>query len=110
VVSSTDSHDHIMEFLDQSCYYFFGVAPELYSRGCMDPVSEPLLLRTCSSAENRTQGLWICSQELWLLDHRGGHKSNGNGLHFNDTFSVNKITLKSTAPFNMAPGCVAEVD
>jgi hypothetical protein len=31
-----------------------------------------LLLRKSGSAGNRTQELWICSQELWPLDHRGG--------------------------------------
>jgi hypothetical protein len=39
-------------------YFFFQVAPQLYSRGRVDPVAYSLLL-------------WICSQELWPLDHRG---------------------------------------
>jgi hypothetical protein len=34
----------------------------------VDPVPDPLLF----SALNRTRVLWICSQELWPLDHRGG--------------------------------------
>jgi hypothetical protein len=42
------------------------------SRGWVDPVPEPLLLRKSDSAGNRTQDLWICSQELWPLDGRGG--------------------------------------
>jgi hypothetical protein len=37
----------------------------------MDPVPDPLLLRISGSAGNRTRVLWICSQELWSLDHRG---------------------------------------
>jgi hypothetical protein len=38
----------------------------------MDPVPEPLLLRKSGSAGNRILVLWICSQEHWPLDHRGG--------------------------------------
>jgi hypothetical protein len=37
----------------------------------VDPVSDALLLRKSGSAGIRTQDLWICSQELWPLDHRG---------------------------------------
>jgi hypothetical protein len=38
----------------------------------MDPVPDLLLLRKSGSARNRTPYLWICSQELLPLDHRGG--------------------------------------
>jgi hypothetical protein len=38
----------------------------------VDPVPDPLLLRKFGSAGNRTRDLWICSQELQSLDHRGG--------------------------------------
>jgi hypothetical protein len=55
-------------FLDRSRYYFFQVAPQLSSRGWVDPVPDPLLLRKSGSAGNRTQNLWICSQKLWPLD------------------------------------------
>jgi hypothetical protein len=41
------------QFLDWSHYFFFQVAPLLYSGGWVDP------------------DLWMCSQELWPLDHRG---------------------------------------
>jgi hypothetical protein len=33
VVSATDTHGRILGFLDRSRYYFFQVAPQLYSRG-----------------------------------------------------------------------------
>jgi hypothetical protein len=33
VVSATDPHGRILGFLDRSRYYFFQVAPHLYSRG-----------------------------------------------------------------------------
>jgi hypothetical protein len=58
--------------LDRSRYCFFRVAPQLYSRGWVDPIPDPLLIRKSRSAGNRTRELWICSQELWRLDHRGG--------------------------------------
>jgi hypothetical protein len=38
----------------------------------VDPVPDPLLLRQIGSTGNRTWDLWICSQEPWPLDHRGG--------------------------------------
>jgi hypothetical protein len=39
----------------------------------MDPIPDPLLLRKSGSPGNRTRDLWICSQELWPLDYRGGN-------------------------------------
>jgi hypothetical protein len=47
----------------------------------VDPVPDPQLLRKSGSAENRTRDLWVNSQELWALDHRGGqtlHKRHIN--------------------------------
>jgi hypothetical protein len=63
-------------FLDRSCYFSFQIDPQLYSRGWVDPVTDPLLLRKSGSAGNRTWDLWICSQKLWPLDHRGGRESD----------------------------------
>ena len=51
---------------------FIQVAPQLTSRGWVDPVPDPLLLRKSGSVGNRTRDLCICSQKLWPLDHRGG--------------------------------------
>jgi hypothetical protein len=64
VVSVTDPHGRIIGFLDRSRYYFFQVAPQLYSRGSVNLVPDPLLLRKSGSAGNRALDLWICSQEL----------------------------------------------
>jgi hypothetical protein len=61
-------------FLDRS-RYFLEIAPQLYPRGWVDPVPDPLLLRKSGSARNWTRSLWIASQELWPLDHRGGRFS-----------------------------------
>ena len=52
--------------------YFIQVAPQLTSRGWVYPVPDPLTLRKSGSAGNRTWDLCVCSQKLWLLDHRGG--------------------------------------
>jgi hypothetical protein len=58
VVSAANPNVRNLDFPDRSRYYFFQVAPQLYSRGWMDPVPVP--------------NHWICSQELWPLDHRDG--------------------------------------
>jgi hypothetical protein len=54
VVSTTDSYGRILDFPDRSRYFSFQVAPQLYSRGWVDPVPDPLLLRKSGSAGNRT--------------------------------------------------------
>jgi hypothetical protein len=76
VVSATDPPVVSLRFLGRSHYYFFQVAPQLPSRGGVDHVPDPLLLRKSRSAGNRTQDLWICSQKLCPLDHRGGPSGN----------------------------------
>jgi hypothetical protein len=55
VVSVTGFYGRILSFLDQSRYLFFQVALQLYSRGWVDPVPDPLLLRKSCSAGNRTR-------------------------------------------------------
>jgi hypothetical protein len=62
----------ISVFQTWSRYFFIPVVPQLTSRGWVDPVPDPLLLRKSGSAENRTRDLCTCSQKLWPLDHRGG--------------------------------------
>jgi hypothetical protein len=63
VISATDPYDRILDFL----------ALQLYSRGWVDPVPDPLLLGKSGRAGSRARDLWICSQELWPLDRRAGH-------------------------------------
>jgi hypothetical protein len=58
-------------FLDRSRYFSIQVIPQLSSRGWVDPVPDRLFLRKSGSAGNRTRDLWMCSQELWPLDHWG---------------------------------------
>jgi hypothetical protein len=42
-------------FVDRSRYFFFQVAPQLYSRDWVDPVPDPLFLRKSGIAGNRTR-------------------------------------------------------
>jgi hypothetical protein len=53
MVSVTDPYGRILDFLDRSRYFFFQVAAQLYSRGRVDPVTDPLH-RKSGSAGNRT--------------------------------------------------------
>jgi hypothetical protein len=55
VVSAADPYGRILGFLNRSRYFFFQAAPRLYSRGWVDPVPDPLLLRKSGSAGNRTR-------------------------------------------------------
>jgi hypothetical protein len=55
VVSVTDPYGCTLGFLDRSNYIFFEVASQLISRGRVDPVPEPLLLRKSGSAGNRSR-------------------------------------------------------
>jgi hypothetical protein len=74
-------------FLDRSRYSFIQVAPQLSSWGWVDPVPDPLLLRKLGRAGNRTRNLWICSQKLWPLDHRGGPHLNKGRYKRKDNFN-----------------------
>jgi hypothetical protein len=67
MVSLTDLYGRILGFLDRNRYFFFQVAPQLYSWGWVDPVTNPLLLIKSNP------DLWNCSQKLWPLDLWGGH-------------------------------------
>jgi hypothetical protein len=55
VGSVTDPKGRIIDFLDRSRYFFFQVAPQLYSGGSVDPVPDPLLLWKSGTAGNRTR-------------------------------------------------------
>jgi hypothetical protein len=55
MVSAEDPLRPYSRFLDRSRYFFFQVAPQLYSQGRVDPVPDPLLLKKCGRAGNRTR-------------------------------------------------------
>jgi hypothetical protein len=55
VVKAANPYGRNLDFLDLSRYYFFHVAPQLYSRDRVDPVSDPLLLRKSGSVGKRTR-------------------------------------------------------
>jgi hypothetical protein len=50
-----DPYGRNLGFLDRSHYFFFQVAPQLYSRGLVDSVPDQPLLRKSGSARNRTR-------------------------------------------------------
>jgi hypothetical protein len=75
VVRTTNPYGHILRFIDRSRYFLFQVAPQLYSRGWVDSVPDPLFLGKPDSVGKRTRDLWICSHELWPLDHRGSRNT-----------------------------------
>jgi hypothetical protein len=92
VVSVTDPYGRILGFLDRSRYFFFQVAPQLYSRGWVDPVPDSLLLRKSSSAGNitwtsgsvaRNSDHWTTGAVYFLLHNIYKLSSNltGNTIH-----------------------------
>jgi hypothetical protein len=59
----------VISVIDRSRYLFFQVAPQLYSRGWVDPVQTHFFSENLV-APGLDPDLWICSQELWPLDNR----------------------------------------
>jgi hypothetical protein len=79
----------------------------------VDPVPDPLLLKESGSGGNRTRDLWVCSQELWPLDHRSGPDCKGRGLENKTEWSLKFLLLRQAkkawtdssgdaSPFNTA--------
>jgi hypothetical protein len=106
VVSAMDPNSSILGFLDRSCYYFFQEGPQLYSWGWVDPIPDSLLLRKSGSTGIQTQNLWICSQELWPLEHRRGpwmhDASSGSSWRI-----LKESEVKQSFPSEMIPSqCV----
>jgi hypothetical protein len=83
VVRVTDPYGSILGFLDRSRYVFLEIAPQLYSRGWVDPVSDPLFLRKSGSAGNRTwpldlkPGTLTTRPQRWLATHEASVKAGG---------------------------------
>jgi hypothetical protein len=87
-------------FQDRCHYFSIQVAPQLSSRGWVDPVPDPLLHRKSGSAGNRTRDLWICSRELWPLDHRGGPIYQNSVLTSQEKYYVPATKINRLMPFN----------
>jgi hypothetical protein len=51
----TDPYCRILDFLDRRAIFFISSSPQLYSRGWVDLVPDPLLLRKSGNAGNRTR-------------------------------------------------------
>jgi hypothetical protein len=70
VVSATDPYGRILYFLDQSSYYLFQVAPQLYSRCWVHPVPGPLVPRRSGVAGNRTltSGSIASNSDHWTTE------------------------------------------
>jgi hypothetical protein len=55
VVSVTEPYSRNFGFLERSRYFYFQVSPQLYSRGWVNLVPDPLILRKSGSAGNVTR-------------------------------------------------------
>jgi hypothetical protein len=96
VVSVTDPYGRVLGILDRSLYFFFQVAPQLYSRGRVDPVLDPLLLRKTGSSRNRTRASGSVAKNS-DLDHIGGHFLLHNIYIFSSYLTGNTIHLRCVA-------------
>jgi hypothetical protein len=67
MVSVTDPYGSILGFLDRSRYFFYQVAPQLYSRGWVDPVSDPLLFLISLDDTQKREFLTLPGLELRIL-------------------------------------------
>jgi hypothetical protein len=74
MVNVTNSYGRNIGFLDWSCYFSFQIAPQLYSRGWVDPVPDPLLLRKSGSTGNWTNEYqrWNGRKCAWNLKLKQG--------------------------------------
>jgi hypothetical protein len=69
VVSVTDSYGRIVCFLDRSRYFCYQAPPQLYSRGWVDSVPDPLLLGKSGSAGNRNMTSGYVARNSYLKVH-----------------------------------------
>jgi hypothetical protein len=92
VVNVTDPYGRILGFLDRSRYFFFQIAPQLYSRGWVDPVPDPLLRKSCSAGNRtRTSGSVVRNS-----DHQTKQRCN-----LKTCFTWQKIIFNSSVHFSL---------
>jgi hypothetical protein len=97
MVSTTHPYGRILGFPGWSPYYFSQVTPQLYSRGSVDPVPDPLLLRKSGSAGNRT---WTSGSVARNSDHyttEAVYFLVRNIYKFSSYLTGNTIHLRSVA-------------
>jgi hypothetical protein len=91
VVSVTDPYGRTLGFLDRSRYIFFQAVPQLYSRGWVDPVPDPLLLRKSGSAGNRT---WTSGSVARNSDHQTTEAIKWWTHHTNYNMSIRYVLTR----------------
>jgi hypothetical protein len=74
VVSVTDPYDRILGFLDRGRYVFLHVTPQLYSRGWVDPIPDPL----STSVPFTT----LCLKFFFTFLHTWDKRVHGNFIAF----------------------------
>jgi hypothetical protein len=68
VVSATDPYYHVLDFLDRSHYFCFQVAPQLYSRGWVDPRYRLITSQKIWQRRESNPGLWISGKTIINMD------------------------------------------
>jgi hypothetical protein len=96
VVSVTDPYGCILGFLDRS-RFFYQLAPQLDSRGWVDPIPDPLLLRKSGSAGNLTrtsclQPGALTTEAVYILLH-----------------NIYKFSFVPHRKHNTSPSCIQEL-
>jgi hypothetical protein len=91
----------ILGFIGRCRYFVTQVAPYFPLRGWVEPVPDQPLLRKSDKAGNRTRDLWICSQELWPLDSRGGQRED---KYYNARFEISAaVNMKNAVFWDVTP-------
>jgi hypothetical protein len=70
--SAQHLHGRIVGFVDQSRYIYIQLAPEFYSRGWMDPVSDHYFSENLVVPGMKPGTSGSLARKSWPLGHRGG--------------------------------------
>jgi hypothetical protein len=73
LVSVTDPYCRILGFLNRSRQFFLSSSSSVVLTRLSGPRSRPTTSQKIWQRRESNPDLWICSQELWPVDHRGGH-------------------------------------
>jgi hypothetical protein len=104
--SVTDPHGRNLGFIDLSHYYFFQAAPQLYSRGWVDSVPNPLLHRKSGSAGNRTRTSGSVASNS---DHQTTEAVNPLGIQSRIYSGVNEYITAMPAFLDLTLSSLVEV-